>query len=118
MREDQARKLAALTERLADAVIKEADPWTWPGANVEPAQWTQAERGDRYWHKKNAAASLTLLTKLVFLGADWRTRKPGTRPEDEEDIDDTIRHAEAEAAKMLRKTMDGVRDRAASGYRK
>lgn len=116
MREDQARKLNALTERLADTVIKEADPWEWPGAGVDtPAEWTKEERGDRYWCKKNAAASLTLLTKLVQLGIDWRTRKPGQRPGDDEDIDETIRNAEKQAAKMLEKTMNGVRHRASHG---
>lgn len=110
MREDQARKLEALTERMADVVILEADPWKWPGSGVDdPADWTKDERGDRYWCKKNAAASLTLLTKLVQLGIDWRTRKPGDRPDDSEDIDETIRAAERKASKLLEKTLAGVR---------
>lgn len=113
MREDQARKLNELTERLADVVIVEADPEAWPGAESDPAAWSNEERGNRYWMKKNAAASLTLLTKLVQLGVDWRTRGP--REPDDDDIDETIRNAEKQAAKMLEKTMNGVRHRASHG---
>ena len=65
MRDDQMVRLQALSERLGEVVIQELDPHNWPGAEKVPAELTQQERGDRYWCKKNAAATMTLLLKTI-----------------------------------------------------
>ena len=59
MRDDQITRLQALSESLGEVVIHEVDPANWPGAEKDPADLTQQERGDRYWSKKNAAATMT-----------------------------------------------------------
>ncbi|MFY1029152.1 hypothetical protein [Pseudomonas asiatica] len=76
MRDDQIVRLQALTERLGEVVINEIDPHNWPGADKKPGELTQQERGDRYWCKKNAAATMTLLLKTVNIAGILNRNKP------------------------------------------
>lgn len=76
MRDDQIVRLQALTERLGEVVINEIDPHQWPGADKGLADLTQQERGDRYWCKKNAAATMTLLLKAVNIAGILNRSKP------------------------------------------
>ncbi|NVZ77158.1 hypothetical protein HX859_19890 [Pseudomonas gingeri] len=76
MRDDQIVRLQALTERLGEVVINEIDPHNWPGADKQPGDLTQQERGDRYWCKKNAAATMTLLLKTVNIAGILNRQKP------------------------------------------
>ncbi|QXI40442.1 hypothetical protein [Pseudomonas xantholysinigenes] len=76
MRDDQIVRLQALTERLGEVVITELDPHQWPGADKALAELTQQERGDRYWCKKNAAATMTLLLKAVNIAGLLNRQKP------------------------------------------
>ncbi|WP_110995381.1 hypothetical protein [Pseudomonas sichuanensis] len=76
MRDDQIVRLQALTERLGEVVITELDPHVWPGAGKLPAELTQEERGNRYWAKKNAAATMTLLLKAVNIAGLLNRQKP------------------------------------------
>ncbi len=105
MRSDQLEKLETLQEKLADVIIMEADPDNWPGANKAPKEMDREERGDRYWCKKNAAATITLLSKTLSL-AYFRDRlKPENPPnqneDDEGDLDKEIAAAEKQAGKLL-----------------
>lgn len=102
MREDQYNKLADLQEKLCNVVLYEADPDNWPGCGKHMKDLTQEERGDRYWSKKNAAATLTLLNKVATTG--MRSTKPGQDSEDEsDDFDRQMQRAEADAAKILKR---------------
>lgn len=76
MRDDQITRLQALSERLGEVVITEVDPQNWPGADKGPTELTQQERGDRYWCKKNAAATMTLLLKVVNIAGIMNRQKP------------------------------------------
>ena len=76
MRDDQITRLQVLSERLGEVVINEVDPHNWPGAEKVPAELTQQERGDRYWCKKNAAATMTLLLKVVNIAGIRNRQKP------------------------------------------
>lgn len=76
MRDDQITRLQALSERLGEVVISEVDPHQWPGADKALAELTQQERGDRYWCKKNAAATMTLLLKVVNIAGVLNRQKP------------------------------------------
>ena len=67
MRQDQYEKLQALSERLTDVFLNEAEPEKWPGHNIEPGVMDQQTRGDRYWCKKNAVATLTLIGRVAGL---------------------------------------------------
>jgi len=112
MRQDQYEKLQALTEKLTDAFIGEADPDKWPGHGIEPRQMDQQTRGDRYWCKKNAAATLTVIMKTTSLigviqqrsAAGGNTGAEVNEQEQEEDsLDAEVRAAEKEAEKLLKK---------------
>ncbi|MBJ2303526.1 MULTISPECIES: hypothetical protein [unclassified Pseudomonas] len=76
MRDDQITRLQALSERLGEVVITEVDPSNWPAADKLPAELTQEERGNRYWCKKNAAATMTLLLKVVNIAGIMNRQKP------------------------------------------
>lgn len=105
MRDDQFEKLEALQEKLCDSIFTEADPDNWPGKDKLPMEMTKDERGDRYWCKKNAAATFTLLNKTLsiafFKGRSNVTpiNDEATAPED--DLDREIARAEREAKKQL-----------------
>ena len=105
MRQDQIQRLQELSEKLAEVVLEEADPQEWPGANTPLAALSQQERGDRYWCKKNAAASFTLLERTMSLLTDAKDVR-NNRPEDDGDMDKVIAAKEREAAKLLDKVMN------------
>lgn len=104
MRPDQLARLAALSEKLADKVLDEADPETWPGAGVMLADMTKQERGDSYWCKKNAAMTLSLLMRVE--NVQQSAMKAGLSDDDDADADGEIAKAEARAAKLLKKTLE------------
>lgn len=102
MRADQITKLSSLSSDLTDVVLGEADPTSWPGDGKKLVELTQDERGDRYWSKKNAAATLSLLIKIhTMLGIADRGLNQ-VMPEDD-DMDAEIAKAEKAAKKILGK---------------
>lgn len=111
MRQDQFERLQALAEKLTDAFLEEADPDAWPGAGVALANLDQQTRGDRYWCKKNAAATLSVITRVTSLTDVIRRQTAGlggaaaVEPaSDEPDgLDGEIRAAEKQATAMLAK---------------
>lgn len=106
MRADQYEKLQALSERLTDVFLDEAEPEKWPGHNIEPGAMDQKTRGDRYWCKKNAVATLTLvgrvagLTDLIQKQSNAGNGAAGVTDE-EATLDAEINAAEKEASKLL-----------------
>jgi hypothetical protein len=110
MRQDQYEKLQALTEKLTDVFLQEADPDKWPGAKLESANMDQQTRGDRYWVKKNAAATLTVIMKTVNLVGVIQQRSAGGEEggaavedgaSEASGLDAEIKAAEKEATKLL-----------------
>lgn len=100
MREDQIQRLKDLSEKLAEVVLEEADPDLWPGAGVPIADMTKEQRGNRYWCKKNAAATFSLLERTQSLltdAVDPRNNRPGA----EVDVEKQIAQREREAEKLL-----------------
>lgn len=108
MRPDQLQRLQELSEKLADVVLEEADPAEWPGANMPLAALSQQERGDRYWCKKNAAATFALLERTTSLLTDAKDLR-NNRPEDDADMEKQIAAKEREASKLLDKVMKGAK---------
>lgn len=107
MRQDQFEKLQALSEKLIDIALSEADPDNWPGTGWKPNELTKEQRGDRYWCKKNAVATLSLeerVTRRIHV-AQQASAAGGADPEGVADSDDEldaeIAAAEKEAAKLL-----------------
>lgn len=110
MRPDQYQKLQELTEKLTDVFLNEADPASWPGRGVALAQMDQQTRGDLYWSKKNAAATLTVIMKTTSLIGVIQHRSAagvgdGVQSESDEPdgLDGEIRAAEKEATRLLNK---------------
>lgn len=102
MRDDQITRLQALSERLGEVVITEVDPHNWPGAEKVPAELTQQERGDRYWCKKNAAATMTLLLKVVNIAGIMNRQKPSSDAGHAVDeLDGELAAAEREAQAII-----------------
>lgn len=120
MRDDQYTRLKGLSEKLTDVVLKEANPEKWPGDGKELASLTRDERGDRYWCKKNAAATLTMLMKIQSLtgmleqrGGFGATPPEAGDPDGEANLDKEIADAEKEAARIIGKMQkDGRTGRA------
>lgn len=108
MRPDQIQRLSDLSEKLADVVLEEADPDTWPGAGIPLADMTTEDRGNRYWSKKNAAATFALLERTASLLSDVQT-VGGKERNDDEDLEKQIAAKEREAAKLLDKVMKGAK---------
>lgn len=102
MRDDQITRLQALSERLGEVVIHEVDPEQWPGADKQLGELTQQERGDRYWCKKNAAATMTLLLKVVNISGVLNRTKPATDAGNAADgLDGELAAAEREAQAII-----------------
>lgn len=111
MREDQYLKLQALHAKLVDVALVEADPENWSGAGQLPRELSQQDRGDRYWCKKNAVATLsvairidTLLAKVQGYGVT--PGQKGTEDDGEDEaaglLDSEVKAAEREANRLLR----------------
>lgn len=111
MREDQYVRMQALSEKLAEAFIEEADPATWSGAGKAPNDMDKTERGDRYWCKRNAAATGALLLRVGSLVSMIQRDSGGNggagevTPDGDETgeglLEDEVAAAEKEGAKLL-----------------
>lgn len=117
MRQDQYEKLQQLEERLTDVFIFEAEPTTWPGNGIAPNALDQQARGDRYWCKKNAVATLALVQRVAGLvhtiqlnaGTPPPTTPDGAPPDEEAHLDKEIASAEKEAAQLMDDLTKGKR---------
>lgn len=94
-----------MEEKLADVVLEEADPDEWPGAGQSLANLSREDRGDRYWCKKNAAATFALLERTMSIGV----QRIGPAPPLEADIDKQIAQREREAGVLLDAALNKAR---------
>ncbi len=115
MRQDQFEGLQQRAEQLIDLFLSESDPAKWPGAGIEPSAMEQKTRGDRYWCKKDAVATLACAQRIGTL-VDLARKKtaggednPGAVTEGEDDLDREVRAAEKEAAAILNRVQAGAR---------
>jgi hypothetical protein len=107
MRPDQAERLAQLEESLIDVYLDEADPANWPGVGTAGEHMTKEERGDRYWSKKNAAATVMLAMETRKLIANDKGAL-GRDPYSDGEMDRKIHDAEKRAADLVKKVQDGT----------
>jgi hypothetical protein len=106
MRPDQIARLQDLAEKLAEVVLEEADPQNWPAAGIAADAMTQQERGDRYWCKRNAAATFGLLERTMRTVADAAEVNPRSgEPNDRPELHKEVSRLEREAGKLLEKVM-------------
>ena len=107
MRQDQYERLQALEEELTDVFLGEAKPEAWPGHGIGPGAMDKDTRGDRYWCKKNAVATLSLIQRVATLTQQIRLQSSGEgtgaagveNPEAE--LDREVAAAEKEAKALL-----------------
>lgn len=106
MYEDYRTRLTALSDKLTRVVIEEADPDNWSGSKKPVKELTKDERGDRYWDKKNAAASLTLLIKVhSLIGMQSRGATGENVDDDDFGLAQQVAKAEKEAAAIIERVM-------------
>lgn len=108
MREDQARRLEDIEERLIEVVIADADPQNWAGAGLMLADMDKATRGDASWCRKTAVQTVALAMQMRRLVADHRGGGGGGGAEKDPDPERAIEAAEA-AAQALIARVTGVR---------
>lgn len=116
MRQDQFEALQKRGEQLVDVFLAESDPTKWPGHGLEPATMEKTTRGDRYWCKKDAVATLACAQRIFNLVQVIRERSapdlpPGPDGEAlvEDSLDKEVAAAEAEATKLLDQVQRGAR---------
>lgn len=101
MRPEQITRLVEIEEQLLDVFVSECKPKKWPGMTKSE------DRGDRYWHKKNALATLTIVGRIQTVLRDARTDGgQGEAPKagDDPDLDGTDdKSIEREAADLERR---------------
>lgn len=119
MRPDQYARLQSLAERLIDTALEESEPETWSGHGKKPSELTREERGDRYWCKRNAAATMALCMKVYSLTGHIE-RNGGSTPDPNaadpdaglrDELEEEITAAEREAAALIEKVQKRSRER-------
>lgn len=117
MRQDQFEALQKRAEQLVDVFIVESDPAQWPGHGLLPAQMDAKTRGDAYWVKKTAVATLACAQRILNLVQVIRERSAPDLPAIpqeggapvEDSLDKEVAAAEAEATKLLDQVQRGAR---------
>jgi hypothetical protein len=100
MRKDQIDRLNDLAEQIGEVFLEEADPATWSGVGLPPADMDKDTRGGRYWDKKNAIQTGTLLARVLDLAERDGNNK--SNPLDEDDAEGEIDKYEKKAKDLLR----------------
>lgn len=106
MTPDQRTKVERLRDRLLDVVLDEADPDNWSGnapgeAHVVSSKVEKDDRGDRDWCLKIALKCAALYQRVSEIAEPV----PG-HEKPESSIDDEVRRAEREAAKLLKRASE------------
>ena len=117
MRDDQYIHLQQLEEKLADQLLVEADPVNWSGNGIAPSEMTQQQRGDRYWCKKNAVATMSMTLRIgSLIGQIQRNGStnptPGVADPDGDTqglLDAEVAAAEKEAKSLLDRFQKGMK---------
>lgn len=100
MRADQITQLSTIEEQLVDLFVQECKTEGWPGMERDK------DRGDRYWHKKNALATLNIVARIQNVLRDVR-RGDGAEPGDgkraaAETLEENGDSIEREAAALMK----------------
>lgn len=102
MRPDQIQRLQELSEQLADRFLLEADPTMWPGTpGTPPAEWTDKQRGDAWWCKKNAMGTGGVLKFTLDVLSKHTGDDAPKDPAAEGDLERQVKEAERRSAKLV-----------------
>jgi|WetSurMetagenome_2_1015567.scaffolds.fasta_scaffold700545_1 hypothetical protein len=109
MRQDQIDKLQDLSERISEVFLDEANPDNWSGAGLQLAEMDKDQRGDRYFDKKNAIQTGSLLARVLDLrDRDLGQKNGGVRTSDE-DAEVEIKRFEKQAKELLNAVSSGAK---------
>lgn len=114
MRQDQFERLQALSEKLMDVFLDEADPSSWPGKGMKIGAMDAQTRGDLYWVRKTAASAGMLYTRVMSMVNQVQMVGAGTTPPSSDEaetgtqLDAEVAAAEKEAARLLREIQSGA----------
>ena len=100
MRQDQIARLQELAESITEVFIEEADPDNWNGAGQPLSTIPVETRGNRYWDKKNAIQTGTLLARVLDLRDRDKNAGGGVKVS-EADADDEIKQYEKKAKELI-----------------
>ncbi len=117
MRQDQFERLQALSEKLLDVFIDEADPEHWPGKGLKLGAMDAQTRGDLYWVRKTAAAVLVLETRVSNRIGQAQVSGAGTtpaapaddQPTAEDGLESELQAAEKQAQALMRELQTGTK---------
>jgi hypothetical protein len=99
MRQDQISRLQDLAESVGEVFLEEADPNNWNGAGLPLSSLDSDTRGNRYWDKKNAIQTGSLLARILDLKD--RDKGHGAPPTPEDDADKEIKRFEKQAKDLI-----------------
>ena len=119
MRDDQYLRFKQLGEELIEVSLEELDPKNWSGHGLTLAELSRNMRGDRYWAKKNANQTLTLVIKMQSLSGMIERAQKGTADQPlsaegesvADELDKRIKSAERQAAAILERAHSRADDR-------
>lgn len=103
--------LCDLADRLTEIAITECDVTQWPGHGKAVSEMDKQERGDRYWAKQNATATIMLVKQLHNLvgqrdaGQKARLAANPTVASDADILSMQTADAERESTAAIRKAM-------------
>lgn len=103
MRQDQLIRLQALSEKIAEVAIFDADPDNWVGAGKPAKKLTKAARGNAYWCRKVAIGTISVLMRV---GAVANSVQWSNATKDDTSLNDEIRKAEADAERWLKSEIE------------
>lgn len=112
MREDQAKRLEDMEERLIEAAIADADPQNWAGAGELLMDMNRNTRGDAAWCRKTAIQTVALAMNVRKLIADYRAPQlPDPKHPHDDDPEEAIAAAEAQAQALIERVTGGSKSR-------
>lgn len=103
MRQDQYVKMQALSEEIADQAIMDMNPKNWDGYGQAPKDLSKEDRGNAYWCRKMAVATIAVLTRVAVLKNTVSAGRAPDSVEDESSLDEEIAKYESEAKQLLSK---------------
>jgi hypothetical protein len=101
-------RLATLREQLIELFLAESNPAKWPGDK------TAAERGDRFWTKRNAEATGRLAVRafqLHALAAALPSSGSERTPEEDDSIEAEATRLEQQGVRLLKRHLERRRGR-------
>jgi hypothetical protein len=108
MKKDQIDRLNDIAQRIGEVLLTEADPDNWSGAGIPLRDMDEKVRGNRYWDKKNAIQTGTLLARVIDL-AEYDHRAGGGEKLPDHDVDKDIKRYEKQARELIDAIQSGGR---------